>query len=317
MNTDALMPKQSIACIGECMIELAGQPFHQITQSYGGDTYNTAVYLRRMLPESTQVYYITALGSDPLSKELKQAWSDSGLKTDYVHTVENKVPGLYQISVDSTGERSFTYWRNDSAAKYVFDDRSVSDLVTMLSQFDWVYLSGISLAILTDQGRSKLLDALQQYRQKGGKIVFDSNYRPVLWKDKTQSQSAYKSTIELADIALLTLDDEEQHFGQSSAQGLFDFWDCPEIVVKRGAESCLIQNQQGIAEVGAERVERVVDTTAAGDSFGAGYIAGRISDWQPDESAHLGHQLAAKVIQYPGAIIPMEATQHLTTKVSA
>ncbi len=55
--------------------------------------------------------------------------------------------------------------------------------------------------------------------------------------------------------------------------------------------------------------ERVspVDTTAAGDSFAAGYLAARLRGEAPAAAARAGHRLAAVVITHPGAIIPREA----------
>ncbi|MGL1381436.1 PfkB family carbohydrate kinase, partial [Vibrio parahaemolyticus] len=61
----------TVACIGECMIELSQGAGHQLTRGYGGDTLNTAVYLARL---GVGVDYITALGTDPFSDEMVEAW---------------------------------------------------------------------------------------------------------------------------------------------------------------------------------------------------------------------------------------------------
>ena len=315
MKDEALLAPNVIACLGECMIELSGQAFGQVKQSFGGDTYNTAVYLRRLLPDSTSVYYLTALGEDSLSLHMKQAWAtDAGIKTDFVFNRAGKAPGLYQITVNNEGERSFTYWRNDAAAKYVFDDLSVTEIEQLLANFGTLYLSGISLAILTEKGRGKLLDALPNYKAAGGRIIFDNNYRPILWPDKDISQQTYQAVMVLADIALLTLDDEQSHFGFDCAEEVLAHWKCPEIVVKRGAEPCMVRFENIIYEVAGPVVEQVVDTTAAGDSFAAGYVAGRMVGLAPAQSAKQGHQVATRVIQHPGAIVPLSVTNDLTNE---
>lgn len=310
-NVATTPPKLSIACIGECMVELTGPPFAELQQGFGGDTYNTAVYLRRCLPETVSVHYLTAIGEDPLSDALLNAWQQEGIQADLCRRLPNKLPGLYQIFVDDEGERKFLYWRNDSAAKYLFDGQQPETLATQLATFDWVYLSGITLAILTPSGRRCLFDALALYRDNGGKIAFDNNYRPTLWPSKHESQQAYRTMLNLTDVALLTEDDERLHFELQTSDEIFDHTHCREMVLKRGADACLVMTDDQLDEVPAIRVSTVVDTTAAGDSFAAGYLAKRLLGAEPADAARWGHNVAAQVIQAPGAVISQHLTQNL------
>ncbi|VDY62770.1 Uncharacterized sugar kinase ydjH [Shimwellia blattae] len=83
-----------------------------------------------------------------------------------------------------------------------------------------------------------------------------------------------------------------------------------EVVIKRGADSCLVAEKgQPLVEVPAVKLpkERVVDTTAAGDSFSAGYLSVRLTGGSTAAAAQRGHLTASTVIQYRGAIIPREA----------
>ncbi len=314
MPSECSLPSHrvSIACFGECMVELNGSAFGTIRQSWGGDTYNTAVYLRRLLPHQCDVHYMTALGEDPLSQAMKSGWQREGLRVDYVMTVSNKRPGMYQITLDGSGERSFVYWRNDSAAKYVFDLCKSSGLAKKLSSFNWFYLSGISLAILTKRGRQVLLDALEQYVQNGGRVVFDNNYRPGLWESRMDSQAFYHDVMSLTTIALLTEDDEYAHFELSSCEDIMNEWQCPELVIKRGAKPCHIRLNGEVTTVAPAKVNGVLDTTAAGDSFAAGYLATRLLNGTVEEAAAMGHRLAGRVIQYKGAVIAPDLMDDIT-----
>ena len=67
--------------------------------------------------------------------------------------------------------------------------------------------------------------------------------------------------------------------------------------------------------VPAEQVRQIVDTTAAGDSFSAAYLACRLQGGEPQQAARWGHTLAAEVVQHPGALIPAAAMPSLNMPV--
>ena len=107
----------NIALIGECMIELQ-QVEQSLRKGFGGDTLNTAVYLSRLTTgKNVNVSYVTALGEDKLSQEMLDNWQSEGINIQWVQRSKTKQPGLYMVETDEHGERSFLYWRNDSAAK--------------------------------------------------------------------------------------------------------------------------------------------------------------------------------------------------------
>ena len=85
----------------------------------------------------------------------------------------------------------------------------------------------------------------------------------------------------------------------------------PELALKRGALPSLVGSGSDWTEVPTEPVAKVVDTTAAGDSFAGGYLSRRLRGEAPAVAAAFGNRLAARVIQYPGALIPLDAMQDL------
>lgn len=311
------MNKQ-IAVIGECMIELS-QSGNVLHQNFGGDTLNTAVYLARQLDNSLfSVHYVTALGTDNFSEQMLNAWQSEQLQTQWVQRLADKLPGLYYIKTDAHGERQFYYWRNDAAARFWLETPQADSLCDALTYCAFLYLSGISLAILNAHSREKLFALLRRQRALGGKVIFDNNYRPRLWGDIASTRQTYLQMLACTDIAFLTLDDEQALWGEAigtvqsveqviarSKQAGVD-----EIVIKRGAQSCLVvEGDAPQAEVPAQRVtvDKVVDTTAAGDSFSAGYLAIRLAGGTVQQAAQRGHLLASTVIQHTGAIIPRQA----------
>lgn len=300
-----------IACIGECMVEFAQADGNLFRRGFGGDTLNTALYLSRL---GINTSYVTALGDDPLSDSMLAAWQAEGIKTDEVLRVPGRVPGLYMIERDAKGERSFLYWRDRAPAREFFD-RADDATLDRLARFDWLYFSGISLSLYGETGRARLRELLAAARQRGGRVAFDGNYRPRGWLDKQAAQRAFDAILPLVDLALPTLEDEQMLFGDATAESCLErlkAMGVSEIVVKRGPLGCLIHAGGKRNEVPPSHVVQPIDTTAAGDSFNAGYLAARINGASPGDAARTGHRLAAAVIMAPGAVIPRAAMpQHI------
>ncbi len=307
------MTTKNIAVIGECMIELS-QKGTDVKRGFGGDTLNTSVYIARLVkPDALNVHYVTALGTDSFSEDMVSAWQREGVKTDLIQRMDNRLPGLYYIETDDSGERTFYYWRNEAAARYWLESEDSERICQQLAGFDYLYLSGISIAILSVESRKRLLTLLKTCRANGGKVIFDNNYRPRLWQSKEETRDAYRDILSNTDIAFLTLDDEDMLWDKLPVDEVIKRtrgWGVQEIIIKRGAESCLVTTKEGeLLDVPAIKLpkEKVVDTTAAGDSFSAGYLAVRLTGGDAAAAAKCGHLTASTVIQYRGAIIPSEA----------
>ena len=291
-----------VASIGECMIEFSQTADGTFRRGFGGDTLNTALYLSRLGVDAS---YVTALGDDALSDAMLASWQGEGIKTDLVLRLSGRLPGLYMIERDARGERNFLYWRDRAPARELFA-RADRALLDRLAQFDWLYLSGISLSLYGDDGRARLRDLLAVTRSAGGKIAFDGNYRPRGWPDRATARRAFEEILPLIDLALPTFEDEQALFGDDQVQhcvARLRATGVGEIVVKRGAQGCVIATDGDCIEVPPPRVVQPVDTTAAGDSFNAAYLAARIHGASPREAALAGHRLAGAVIQSPGAVI--------------
>ena len=296
------------------MLELNGTAFGAMQQSYGGDTFNTAVYLARCGGSVIKPWYATALGNDPLSLELERRWALDGLALDLVRHIPGRMPGMYQIQVDAHGERRFSFWRDSSAAKAYFEVEE-TPLEARSKEWDAFYFSGISLAILPPDGRNRLLAFAQALRIRGANVVFDNNFRPSLWPDIEVARDSFRRAFAVADTVLITADDHQALFGLASlelAVAAAQELNVPEMVIKRGAAPTLVRSGSGPwHSVPTQTVVKVVDTTAAGDSFAAGYLSRRLRGHTPEEAAQFGNRLAARVIAHRGAIIPLDAMADL------
>jgi 2-dehydro-3-deoxygluconokinase len=301
-----------IACIGEAMIELslARDDTSRAIIGFAGDTLNTAVYLQRDLESAKtasehSVHYITAVGTDNFSDQIVSLIERENLNTDYIKRVADRVPGLYSINIDSVGERSFTYWRDQSAARTLFSTETGPEFRSLMD-FDIIYYSAISLAILPESIKQQWLEFLQSFREQPGKCVaFDSNYRPRLWDSQSHAQQYTKAAYTQCDIALPSLDDEMSLFNDKSKESAIKR--LASYNISRGALKC---GAAGVIDLAAPAIvhelptlQKVVDSTAAGDSFNGAYLAAIIMNKSSDDCIAAGHACAMAVVSFPGGIV--------------
>jgi 2-dehydro-3-deoxygluconokinase len=293
------------ASIGECMIELKQAEHGLYSRGYGGDTLNTAVYLARL---GIKVDYITALGDDPMSDEMIAGWAAEGVGTSRVARLKGKLPGIYLIKTDDAGERRFFHWRESAAARSLMDLRETDDILDSLSTYDVIYLSAITLSIYGAAGRTKLFGALHLAREHGARIAFDTNFRVRGWPDLDVARAVFDQAFAESDMVLASSEDLLPLYPGEGDDQLLARIPCREAVLKLLKPASIVRFAGVAKEVRAEPVTQpVVDTTAAGDSFSAAYIAARLSGMEPVEAARAGHRLAGVVVCYPGAIIPRSA----------
>ena len=299
---------QKVVLFGECMLELKQSEPNVMRQSFAGDAYNTAVYLKRLF-SGQEVSFMTALGQDLISQQMTDSFASEGLNNHLVFADPVKTPGIYLVQTDDTGERSFLYWRDSSAARQAM--KFVDDnVIETLSGTDVFFFSGISLAVIEPAFRPAFWNMLKTLQDAGVKVIFDPNYRARLWQNADEAKGEFEKAFALTDMLLPGIDDFEHLYGLTTVEQVISFcqpFNIAELVIKNGPESLFIQLDGKLTEFKVEPVKKVVDTTSAGDSFNGGYIGARMAGHETEYSAKVASAAAACVIQHPGAIAPKEA----------
>lgn len=273
---------------------------------FGGDTLNTAVYMARCLAGSDiTCAYVTHLGDDEHARQMTRAWQAEGLDTQYVRRISGEVTGLYTISVDEQGERRFNYWRSNAPVREMLSGADGERLAGELKTFDGLYYSGITLAVLRPEGRERLLDAAQAVKANGGIVAFDTNHRPTLWQ-QGDVPAIVRRAIGTSTVALPSVEDLMNIFETNA-----DDWptflehliDGGDVVLRYGPSDLRVLTDGQWQAFDLARAKRVVDTTAAGDSFNAGYLSARLLGRDVASAVEQAHRLARLVVSHPGAII--------------
>lgn len=294
---------ERVLSIGECMVELRQVADGMMETGFAGDTFNTAHYLRAFLPETYQVDYFTAIGVDSISDAMLAFIEGLGIGTGFIRRVPDRIPGLYMIHLED-GERSFSYWRSNSAARLLADDSGA--LRTAIDASTVIFFSGITLAILPPAGIETLLAELRQAKAAGKLIAFDPNIRPGLWSDADTMRRTILAGAQAATMVMPGFADEATHFGDASVSATiarYQSLGVDNVVVKDGANGVTLRFGDDQAFVPAVPVGKIVDTTGAGDSFNGAFLASHIQGAAPAEAAAHAAGVAAQVVGVTGALM--------------
>jgi 2-dehydro-3-deoxygluconokinase len=286
-----------VAVIGECMVELRRQPDGSYARAFAGDAYNAAVHLKRSAP-NIDVLFVSATGVDGLSDDMRQAWSAEGIDDSAAVAIGGLSPGLYMIETNAAGERSFSYWRGQSAAR-----RWLWTLRTdLIAGVDLVFLTGIGLAILPPDDRLSALDAIERLQPRA--FAFDPNVRPALWESEAAMRDVTTAAMARATILLPSQDDLASLWGQQTPEAHLarcQALGARETALTLGSQGCLVGEGEGAVRLEGP-VGPVIDTSGAGDAFDGAYLAARLAGASPTDAARKGLALAARVVSLPGAL---------------
>jgi 2-dehydro-3-deoxygluconokinase len=300
--------KSPVVAVGEVLIELARGGDGRFALGYGGDTFNTAVYLARA---GLDVGFASALGDDPYSDAVLAFAAAEGISLGLVLRIPGRLPGLSMIDQDAAGGRRRHDWHGSAPARNLFELPDWSRVAEGLLTAKLIYFSGITLSLYYSTGLGRFLAVIEMARQNGAKIAFDGNFRPRGWKgDLTRTRTVFMEALKRCDIAMPTYDDEAVLWGDPSPEATVErlqAFGIAEIVVKNGPNSALVAAAGSSEFIPVPEVVVPVDTLAAGDSFNAAYIAARLAGDGPHVAAAAAHRLAGQVIRHPGAIMPRAA----------
>jgi 2-dehydro-3-deoxygluconokinase len=305
-----------IAAIGECMVEMQPMGEGLYRRAHAGDTFNMAQYLAWLSEgKDILVSYVTVLGQDKFGAEMLHEWQQNNIDTSLVITMREKNTGMYFADLDQKGNRDYTFYRADSAARQLFRQPDSARVFAKIMNYDMIYASAITLMILNDEDRQKLVDLFAAARAKNIRTVFDTNYRKSGWISTDEAAMWITQIMRHADIVLPTDDENQVIFGDETPQHTLERIQAlgvSEIAVKCGGEQCLVWAHDHESAVPARSGITVLDTTSAGDSFNAAYLYTRLLGLSPEIAAANGHTLAAEVIQHRGAIIPKDKLPELS-----
>ncbi|MEM9048740.1 MAG: sugar kinase [Pseudomonadota bacterium] len=290
--------------IGECMVEfrpeaLAGRT-DLMRMAWGGDVMNSLVHAARL---GLRVGFQSRIGNDAFGDWLREGWMTEGIDLTHAPLVDGE-NGIYFITNDAAGERRFSYRRAGSAASRM----EPGDLdAAWLGTARFVLLSGITQAISTSAAALNKAAA-----QATPRAVYDPNHRPNLWAERGGIAAARQAFAEVARLAAWLLpsypDDAVllAHPAGSPQEALAGFAAAGsgQVAMKIGPEGVLIRTEGQTRHIPGAQTGPIVDTTGAGDSWNAAFLAALCGGADPAAAARSANHHAVKTLAYPGAVPP-------------
>lgn len=288
-----------LIAIGECLVEFSTREDGAFVPAYGGDAFNTLFYASRL---GLATGFISALGDDLFTPMILAGIEREGIDRSRLLRIGGRRNGLYFIELDDHADYTFHFWRSGSAATQTLLHHDMDDLAEYCATAPFLLLTGVGLAVL--EGRERLLELLERIAGRT-RLVFDTNYRARLWESPERFRERMEEVLPYADIFLPTAGDLHAVYpGADLAElcGGFGRMGAGTIVVKMGAEGCAIAAEGTLRPIPPPPIERLTDTTGAGDAFNGGFLAGHLRELPLEECCMLGQRVAARAIGVRGAI---------------
>ena len=297
---------KNFVSIGECMIELSSIGDGQFKMGFAGDTLNTAWYARALFSKFWSVSFATKFGIDESSKKAVSFLSHNNIGIDRIDYHPTRMIGIYMIHLKK-GERSFSYWRENSAARTLADNKAT--LEKMLLKAEFIHFSGITLSILSKAGREVLFDILKMQKKRGVGISFDPNIRPTMWENVKEARNTISEAAKVSTIVLPSFEDEKIFFEDKNPSATLKRYEglgASTVVVKNSGQKIYVLNNSNEIICDKITIINAIDTTGAGDSFNGSFLASLLSGIEIKECVYKAHNVALKVICEKGALIPMD-----------
>lgn len=255
-----------ITAIGELLVDLTqtgidenGIP--QYSANPGGAPANVAVAASLM---GAKTAFIGAVGDDSFGRMLADTLKSKKVDISGLVADEQNPTTLAVVSVDDGGERSFSFYRKNSADVMLSEDKIKSNLI---DECDILHFGSVSL---TDEPSASAVKYAVEYAKEKGKLVsYDPNYRPLLWNDEGTAIKQMRALLKNVDIIKASDDEAFMLTGEknvkSAARSLRNEG-ISIVLVTLGRNGAYYLTENASGYCGAYTGE-VADTNGAGDTF--------------------------------------------------
>lgn len=268
-----------VAAIGELLIDFVPQQkgcaLREVThfeRVAGGAPANVVTAVSRLGGSGVM---ISQVGEDAFGEHIIDVLRTNGVDTHYVYKTNRANTGLAFVSLDSTGNREFSFFRNPSADLFLSPEQITPEMLADCGVLHYCSVDLVDWPVKEAHRR-----AIELAQQSGMIISFDPNVRLPLWDSPAACRAAIQEFLPYANIVKLSDDELEFVTGcqdeREAAEKLFA-GNCKLMLITKGGDGSAVYTPYASAQQKAVE-SKVVDTTGAGDSFAGSFLFQLVRD---------------------------------------
>lgn len=316
-----------ILAIGEILIDLTQTGVNENgVRSYaanpGGAPANVAVAAARLGAETG---FVGKVGKDAFGDDLQHVLEANGVHADGLFRTEEDQTTVAVVSVNESGERSFSFYRSPGADTLLTTEEALSVLEHMPASPIFLHFGSVSLT--ADPEKTATLELAAAARKAGSLVSYDPNYRSTLWPGEEAAIPAMRAPLPMVDVLkisdeelLLITGSENLEEGTAAMCAL----GIRLVLVTLGSNGVYYRMGEATGHIPGFSV-KVADTNGAGDAFFGAVLSRLAQRKEPLELSveELEHELrfankaAALTCSRSGAIPAMPKLQEVLASLEA
>lgn len=260
-----------VTALGELIVDFAPvsadeDGFPTLAAHPGGAPGN---FLAALAQYGAKTAFLGKVGEDAFGRLMKSALAAAGIDTKGVVTDPAVFTTLAFVTLDSSGDRSFSFARKPGADTRLTWEEVDTALIDGAKLFHFGTLS-----LTDDPSRAATVQAVAYAKALGKSITFDPNYRPPLWSSEAEAKRWMLWGLEQADVVKLSDGEADFLWGCTPEEGADKALalGAKLAMVTLGPKGCLLKTAAARVSLPSPQV-RPVDTTGAGDIFGGAAVS--------------------------------------------
>lgn len=292
-----------IICIGEILIDFIGHEVNTSinrTKNYhrflGGSPTNVAVNASRL---GLNVVLVASCGQDGLGDYIIRKLKSNNLDTNAIKKSEFTPTSVIFVS-KSTETPDFIPYRQADCE--ITEDQLPDEIIKQAKIFHTT-----CFALSKNPARTTILKKAKKAKQLGLKLSIDINFSEKIWPNREEAKEVLKEYLANDPLVKLSEDDCYRLFTEHKTEDyIFDYFHSlgvTTICLTKGKNGVVISDlNKGLVFQNAMEIDKIQDTTGAGDAFWTGFLFSQIQKYSLEESLTIAQKLAAIKLQNVGRL---------------